>query len=413
MDQPRTTKKSPRRTRAIGKWLKRGLWVLFSLGLVAMIVVAFLPKPVPVDLVSARRGALRVTVDEDGRTRVIDRYELDAPLTGNLARIELDPGDAVTAGQVVARIVPLARPLMDPVTRAETEARVAAAEAARRQAQAAIPRARAALEFAEGQAARTRTLVGQGGLARDALERAELELRSRREELTSAEFGLRVATHQLEMARAALGRVSATGEDRGEQLEVTAPSDGVVLRVLHESGGVVQAGTALVELGDPAHLEIASDVLTSDAVDIEPGDRVIIERWGGQGELEGHVRLVEPSAFTRTSALGVEEQRVNVVIDLDSPREEWQRLGDGYRVETRIVIWEEEDVLVVPASAVFRHDEGWAVYRIVGERAELTPIEAGRRNGLLVQIEEGLEEGARVVAHPSDRVLDGVAVTPR
>lgn len=414
MDQPSTTKKAPpRRARAVVKWLKRGAWAVLALGLVAMIVVAFLPKPVPVDLVTARRGTLRVTVDEDGRTRVTDRYELGAPLAGNLARIELDPGDAVTEGQVVARLVPLARPLMDPATRAETEARVAAAEASRRQAQASIQRARAALEYAESQAERARGLVAQGGLPRDALERAELELRSRREELTSAEFGARVAAHQLEMARAALGRFDARGEARGEQLEVTSPIAGMVLRVIHQSGGVVSAGTPLVELGDPAHLEIAVDVLTSDAVDIDPGDRVIIERWGGARDLEGHVRLIEPSAFTRTSALGVEEQRVNVVIDLDSPREEWERLGDGYRVETRIVIWEQSDVLVVPASAVFRSGEGWAVYRVEGERALLTPVVAGRRNGLLVQIEDGLSEGASVIAHPSDRVADGVLVTAR
>ncbi len=403
--------KSKKRARA--KWLRRTIWILVTLGLAATIVMAFLPKPVPVDLVRAHRDTLRVTVDEDGRTRVKDRYEVGAPLTGNLARIELDPGDSVTEGQVVARLVPLARPLMDPSSRAEAEARVAASSAARRQAQSSVERARAAQQFAESQAGRVRQLAERGTAAREELERSELEVRSRQEELVSAEFGVRVAAHELEVARAALGRYGPHAEGAGEQLDVTSPIAGMVLRVLRESGGVVQAGTPLMEVGDPARLEIATDVLTSDAVDIEAGDHVVIERWGGGEDLRGHVRLIEPSAFTRTSALGVEEQRVNVVIDLDSPREEWHRLGDGYRVETRIVIWEEPDVLVVPASAVFRHGEGWAVYRMVDGKAVLTAIETGRENGLSVQILSGVDEGATLIAHPSDRVVDGVQVQGR
>lgn len=394
------------------KWLKRGLWLAAGLALVSMIVVAFLPKPIPVDLVEVSRGELRVTVDEDGRTRVSDRYVVSAPLTGNIGRLELNPGDAVTEGAVLARFVPLARPLMDAQTRSEAEARVAAGTAQLRQARAAVERARAASTFAESQAERQRGLVERGSLSRDTLDRIQLEQRSRQEELTSAEFGVRVAAHQLEMARAALGRLDG-GEGSDEQMEVSSPIDGVVLRVLHESAGVIAAGTPILELGDPSHLEIAVDVLTSDAVHIQPGQRVLIERWGGEGALDGHVRLIEPSAFTRVSALGVEEQRVNVVIDLDSEREAWARLGDGYRVETRIVIWDAEDVLRVPASAVFRHGDGWAVYRLAGQTAELTPVETGRRNGLMVQILEGLSESDRVIAHPSDRVTDGVQVVSR
>ncbi|MEC7521630.1 MAG: efflux RND transporter periplasmic adaptor subunit [Myxococcota bacterium] len=397
--------------RSFVKWLKRSLWIGAALGLLAMIVVAFLPKPVLVDVALVERGPLRVTVDEDGRSRVSDRYVLSAPLTGNLGRIELDPGDPVSEGAVLARLVPLARPLMDAQSRAEAEARVAASAAQLRQARASVERGRAALTFAETQVGRHQRLVQRGTLAQEALDRVELERRSRREELTSAEFGVRVAAHQLEMARAALGRFDQ-GEDAGEQMEVTSPIEGQVLRVMHESAGVVQAGTPLLELGDPSHLEIAVDVLTSDAVQIEPGQRVIVERWGGD-PLDAHVRLIEPSAFTRTSALGVEEQRINVVIDLDSPGEAWQRLGDGYRVETQIVIWEEADVLRVPANAVFRHAGGWAVYAIEGGVARLTPVETGRRNGLEVQILGGVEEGDRLVAHPSDQVTDGTPVEAR
>ncbi|GAB5542342.1 MAG: HlyD family efflux transporter periplasmic adaptor subunit [Sandaracinaceae bacterium] len=406
--KPRSNKS---KRRSLLKWIKRSLWIAAALGLLAMIVVAFLPKPVLVDVVEVERGALRVTVDEDGRSRVSDRYVLSAPLTGNLGRIELDPGDDVGEGEVIARLVPLARPLMDAQSRAEAEARVAAAAAQLRQARASVERGRAALAFADTQVGRQRQLMARGTVAQVALDRAELEHRSRREEVTSAEFGVRVAAHQLEMARTALGRFD-DGANAGEQMEVTSPIEGQVLRLLHESAGVVQAGTPLVELGDPSHLEIAVDVLTSDAVQITPGQRVIVERWGGDS-LEGHVRLIEPSAFTRTSALGVEEQRINVVIDLDSPRDEWRRLGDGYRVETQIVIWEVDDALKVPANAVFRHDGGWAVYAIVDGVARLTSVETGRRNGLEVEVIGGLEEGARLVAHPSDQVSDGVPVEGR
>lgn len=397
--------------RTLGRWARRGLVVLLGLGIAGLIVMALLPKPVPVDLASVRRGELRVTIDEDGRTRVIDRYRIRAPLAGTLARVELKPGDPVEEGQVVARLVPLARPLMDAQSRAEAEARVASAAAQVRQAQADTQRARASVQFQEREATRQRRLHAGGTVPPQVLERAELALRSAREEAASARFGVRVASHQLELARAALGRFDDA--ENAEQMEVTSPIAGAVLRVDEESAGAVAAGQPILELGDPAHLEIAVDVLTTDAVEIEPGDRVTIERWGGQEALDAHVRLVEPSAFTQVSALGVEEQRVNVVIDLDSPRDQWSRLGDGYRVEARIVIWEEGDVLLVPASATFRHDGSWAVYRVLEGVAHRTPIDAGRRNGLFVRVDGGLEEGDRVVVHPSDRVVDGVRIVER
>ncbi|MCC6874386.1 MAG: efflux RND transporter periplasmic adaptor subunit [Sandaracinaceae bacterium] len=407
-------KKSSSRRRNVGKWLRRALWIVLALGIVALIVVAALPKPVPVDFVQVRRARLEVTVDEDGRTRVKDRYVIGAPLAGTLDRIELHPGDPVAEGQVIARIVPLARPLMDATTRAEAQARASAAAAARQQARAAIDRARAAVELAERTAARQRPLAQQGTVSPAQIDQIELELRARRQELASTEFGARVAAHQLEMANAALGRFDARDATaQGEQMEVSAPVGGVVLRILQQSAGVVAPGTPLVEIGDPQHLEIAVDVLTSDAVNIQNGAPVVIERWGGERPLRGRVRMVEPSAFTRISALGVEEQRVNAVIDLDSPYEEWRSLGDGYRVEARIIVWGEDDVLSVPASAVFRSGDGWAVYYAADGVASLRRVQAGRRNGVLVQIEQGLAEGDRVIAHPSDRVVDGVAIAAR
>lgn len=406
------TRSKNARGRAIRKWLRRAGTAGFLLAVIALLVVAWMPAPVPVDAAVARRADLRVTVDEDGRTRVKDRFVVGAPLSGNVARIELHAGDAVHEGDVLARLVPLAPPLLDARTRAEAEARVAATQAQQRQTASSIERARATLQLAESEAGRQRQLLAQGASPAQAVERAEMELRTRREELTSMQFASRVARHEVDLAQAALGRFGA-GAGSGDQMEVRAPVDGVVLRVIQESGGVVQAGAPLLELGDPAALEIAIDVLTSDAVRIPIGAHVELDRWGGAGTLAGHVRRVEPSAFTRISALGVEEQRVNVLIDLDTPREQWAALGDGFRVEARIVVLEVPGALSVPATAVFRHGTGWALYRLVEGRAVRTEIETGARTGTEVEVRSGVDEGDVVIVHPSDRVADGIEVERR
>jgi HlyD family secretion protein len=399
--------------RTASKWIKRVLLAAFGLGLLAMIVFAWLPKPVAVETALAAKGKLVVTVDEDGRTRVKDRYVISAPLMGNVARVELRPGDSVKQGDVLARLVPLTAPLLDARTKKEAEARVSASGAARLQAKAQIRRAEATLEYAKKQAKQTRELVKKGVVAEAEADRANLEERSREAELTSAKFGAKVADHELSMARAALGAFSAPGKvPSGDQMVVPSPVAGRVLKVIQESEGVVQAGAPLVEVGDPSALEIVVDVLTSDAVRIPAGARVLIERWGGE-TLHGRVRLVEPSAFTRLSALGVEEQRVNAVIDLDEPYAKWKALMDGYRVEAKIIVWQGDDVVKVPSSALFRSGDGWAVFVTRDGRAVTTSVQLGQNNGLEAQILEGLAAGDRVVVHPSDRVADGVRVDYR
>ena len=406
------------------KIVSRVVGAAFLLGVIALIVVASLPKPVPVDAAEVERGVLEVTIDEAGRTRVKDRYTISAPLAGTLARIELRPGDTVEEGAVIGRVEPLAPQLLDDRSRAQAQAR------------AAVSRAQAALELAEQNEARQSALAQRGGASAQSLDQARFETRARREELTSARFGVRVADYEVRMARAALGSVES-GEAT-ESMEITSPVAGRVLRVVQESEGVVQPGTPLVEVGDPAALEVVVDVLTADAVKVEPGAPVSLERWGGEGALEGRVRRVEPSAFTKVSALGVEEQRVNVVIDIDSPRERWTQLGDGYRVEARMQIWREEDALKIPASALFRSgrngegaaepdaeeaegeeseeaagDGGWAVYVVRDGFAELVAVRVGRRNGFEAQVLEGLEPGDQVIVHPSDQITEGVEVRIR
>ncbi len=396
------------RRRAL-RWL---FLLLATLGLLGVIWMAWRPNPLDVEIAAVTRGPLVVTVDEDGLTRVKDRYLVSAPIAGNLGRLELKAGDLIQEGQVLARLVPLPPPLLDARTRAEAKARVAAATAARRQSQAAVNQARHARDFAQKEADRALAVVKQGGLAASDADRAVSTLDRSVDALRSAEFGARVAEHQLKLAETALTRLSSKGEEN-EQVDISSPVDGQVLRVVKQSEGVVLAGQPIIEVGNPAALEVVVDVLSQDATRISPDAPVSIERWGGERPLQAHVRLVEPSAFTKISALGVEEQRVNVVVDLDEPREHWASLGDGFRVEARISVWRGDDVLRLPASAVFRAEESWAAFVAEGGKAMTRPVEIGQTNGLQTEVLSGLEEGEKVIAYPSDSVRDGVPVRPR
>lgn len=404
-------KKTAKKGKELRKWLRRVAFAVVALGAVGLMVMAAMPTPLPVDVAEVRRGNLRVTVDEDGKTRVVDRYLVSAPLSGNLARMELDPGAAVHQGDVLARLVPIDAPMLDARTRAEANARVGVAEAQVQQTRLAIERGRVASEFLAREATRQRELANSGSLAAQLAERAEMDARTAREELRSLEFGVRVAESQLRLAQTALRRLE--GGTAGEQIDVVSPIDGHVLRVAQQSAGVVQAGMPLLELGDKSHLEIVVDVLTSDAVRIRPGIAAELDRWGGQGVLGAHVKRIEPSAFTRISALGVEEQRVNVVLELDDPRERWESLGDGYRVEARILVTEVTDVVLVPSSALFRHGDEWAVYAVENAHVARRTVRTGERNGIDVQVLEGLAPGAVVIVHPSDAVKEGVEVERR
>lgn len=387
------------------------LGILLAIGLVAALVLASLPKPVDVDVAAVIRGPLVVTVDTDGKTRVQDRYELTAPLYGNLARIELDPGDAVQEGEVIARLSPLASPLLDPRSQAELQARVKAAEASRRQAVAAAARAEDEYKFSKRQLARAEQLRGSGALPLQELDTIRVEARHAQKQYESAKFGVQVAKHQLDMANAALGRKGSSTEN--EPFELTSPVGGQVLRVSHESEGVLNPGASIMELGDPNALEVVADVLTQDAVRITPGAEVRIQRWGGGQVLPGKVQRVEPSAFTKVSALGVEEQRVNVVIALDEERPD--TLGDGFHVDVSIVVWSSEDTLFVPTGALHRNHDDWAVFLFDAgeERVYEHIVTIGERSGIDVQVLSGIKEGESVVVHPSGDVKDGVRVAVR
>lgn len=378
---------------------------------VAALVWGFMPRPVPVDLAAAGRGPMVVTVDEEGKTRVKDRYVVSAPVNGYVRRIDLDVGDPVEAGAVIAVMEPRRAPVLDPRSRAEAEARVAAASSRLDAAREGLAAARADAELAEADLERTTRLFEGGYVPRDVLDAAEARARRTSAVLRSADFNVDVAAHELAAARVALKNFGAGFADG--VVDVSSPVDGRVLKVFRESEGAAPEGEPLVEVGDPSALEVESDLLSEDSVRVRPGSRVLFTRWGGDETLEGAVRVVEPAGFTKISALGVEEQRVLVISDITSPVEVWQRLGDGYRVEASFVVWEGSDVLQVPASALFRYGDGWAVFVYEDGRAVRRAVEAGHTTGLATEILSGVSEGEMVITHPDDAIDDGVRVEPR
>jgi HlyD family secretion protein len=377
---------------------------------VAVILAAALwPETVEVDVARAARRPLQVTIDEEGETRIRERFVVSAPVAGRVQRIDLEPGDAVRRGDTVARIMPAPPALLDVRTQAELAGAVETAQAAVGQAQAERARAAATFDRARSSLQRQERLVEAGVISRDELEGSETALRVAEEAQKAAEFSVARAEHELEVARARLQRPGAAGR----AIDLAAPIDGVVLKRFRESEAVVPAGEPLVEVGDPARIEIVADLLSTDAVRVAAGDAVLIEQWGGGRSLEARVRRVEPSGFMKVSALGVEEQRVNVIIDFVDPSAAAQVLGDGYRVEVRIVEAQVADALTVPVGALFRSDDGWAVFVVENGRARIRPVMLGQRNQTESQVGQGLEEGQPVVLHPPDTLRDGVRVRER
>ncbi len=385
-----------------------------ALVIAALLVWGFWPQPVLVEAAAAKRAPMSITIEEEGRTRVIDRYIVSAPVDGVACRVSLDVGDSVLQGQVLLGITPLESQVLDPRSRAQARARVAAAEAALRGATEQARAAAADEAFAATELGRLRPLMERGLISKEAFNKAETAARISAAARRSADFAVEVARYDLEAARTALEYSAATSSDPpAERVPVRAPISGRILKVHHECEGAVRTGEPLLEVGDPRALEVEVDVLSADAVRIKPGMPVLFDRWGGEQPLQGAVRTVEPVGFTKISALGVEEQRVLVISDFVTPAEEWQRLGDGYRVEAKFVLWQEDDVLQVPASSLFRYRDGWAAFVIENHRAVRRQIEVGQRNGMIAQVLGGIDAGELVIVHPSDAVEDGGRVKQR
>jgi HlyD family secretion protein len=352
-----------------------------------------------------------VTVDEEGETRLRRRFVVSAPVSGRVLRIESRPGDTVKAGAVVAVIQPAAPMPLDARTQQSGEARISAADAAAARARAEQQRLAVDQKQAEADAARAKSLFDSGYGSREIFEQAEARVRSLREAVTAAASATRAAEFEVAAAKAALiSRGEAAG---GRAVTVTAPISGLILKRMQESEVVVPVGAPLVELGNLDDLEVVSDLLSTDAVKVKAGTAVEIDRWGGSGVLTGRVQRVEPAGFMKISALGVEEQRVNVVIDFVDPRAKRASLGDGFRVEVRIVVWEKGDAVTVPTSSLFRSAGEWSAFVIDGEVIRLRPVRIGQRNEQVAEVLEGLAPGDRVVAYPGESLADGVKVRVR
>jgi HlyD family secretion protein len=390
--------------------LNRRVWISAAV-IAALLAIALWPTAVAVDVGVVSRGPLIVTVDDEGMTRVRDRFVVSSPVAGRVLRIELEPGDPVARGQVVAQVRAEPAPLLDERSRAEAQAAVESAHAALGRARAEEQRARAAQTQIERELARIRELAKSRVVSRQELETREADARVAEESVNAAVFAVRAAASELQAAQARLTPTNT--KTLGRVVPINAPVEGVVLKRLRESESVVPPGDPLLEIGDPKQLEIVSDFLSTDAVRVKPGSRALVEQWGGDKNLDARVRRVEPSGFTKISALGVEEQRVNIILDFIKPSSAAASLGDAYRVEVRIVIWEAPDVLKVPTSALFRDRERWAVYRFEGNRARLTVIEIGQQTPQEAEVTSGLTDGARVILHPGDTLTDGARVKER
>jgi HlyD family secretion protein len=423
--------------------MKRKTWIMAAAGIAALALAlawAFAPRPVEVELAPVAQGLFETTIDEDGKTRLAERFVVSAPLTGRLARITLREGDAVETGLVLATLTPVLPALQDDRMLRELRARVQITEDGVQRAALRGERAKVSLTQAQNEARRSQQLAQQGFIAATKAESDQLTQLAVQRELEAANAERRMAGHELDMARAALSAVQPGNAASQRGFAVRSPVAGRVLRVHQSSEATIALGTPLIEIGDTARLDVVAELLTTDALAAVPGSRVRIDRWGGAGVLEGRVRAVEPAAFTKISALGVEEQRVRVLIDLTSPREQWQSLGDGFRVAVSIVTRSQPDAVVVPVSAVYplpadapppapipaasgpkadgpapgvpdaaRH----AVFVAEQGRARQVAVTLGGRNGSVAWIHAGLTPGQQVIVYPPAAVRDGVRIAAR
>lgn len=391
------------------------LYGALALLLLVALVAGFRTPPVLVDSALVVRAPMQVSVTDEGRTRLADRYQVSAPVAGYLGRIALEPGDAVTQGQVLFSINPTPVNSLDARSRVQAEATLARAQAALAAAETQVEAERARLELAEKELARIQRLVEGGHIPIDNLDRARAEARRAQASVNSAHFAVDVTRHELENAQATLA--VGGGAQRDAPFNISSPIKGVVLSRQRQSEGTVLAGEAVLTLGDLSNLEVEVDLLSSDAVRVAPGMRVELTRWGGETLLPGRVRRVDPAGFTRFSALGVEEQRVWVIVDIDAERSRWQTLGDAYRVEAKFILWEGDQILQIPASALFRQsqaaDQAWVCYVIENGRATRRALTIGRRSGLQAEVVAGLQEGERVLLYPGQDIVDGSRVRLR
>lgn len=394
-------------------------WIAVAVVVVVLLIIGLRPQATLVETSIVKTAGLVVSVEEEGQTRVVNRYEIFSPVAGYIRRVNFDVGDRVEKSQELVELEPLPSDVLDPRRRAEAEARVAGAKSALLAAEQKVNAAAADQEYAKSEYQRKQSLRKTHAVSEEQLQQAHTSLQRSEAELRSARFAVEIAKYDLEAAKTLLKYSAATPresvaehDDQLETVVIRSPINGSILKILRKSEGVVTAGEPLLELGNPQDLEVIVDVLSEDAVRIQVGTAVKLKRWGGV-ELDAQVKRIEPVAFKEVSALGVDEQRVLVVVDIHSPMEQWTRLGDGYRVDASFVLWQGDQVLQVPESSLFRDGNQWAVYVVEDDEAQLRHVEVGQRNGLEAQILSGVTEGEVIILYPDDDVKDGSSVRVR
>lgn len=401
------------------KKIKFGLKIVLAIVAIGLLSFAFMPEPVKVDMVMVEKGDLLITMEGEGKTRIHDIYVVSTPVDGRVTRIESEPGDIVTAGKtIIANMYPANPQFLDKRSETQAKADVEGARAALALANARVKQVKAQLEFDLSDFKRTQELYKKKSVSQAGLERAELGLKTLRAELETVQSNQRVMVSRLEAAKVRLlqpeaGELASGQSEDHCQICIHSPVDGRVLRILHKSESIVPVGTALVEIGDPSNLEVNIEMLSTNAVRVKVGDEALIKRWGGSEDIGARVRVIEPSGFTKISALGVEEQRVNVILSFTDPIEKWQALGDAFRVEAAIIIDRADDVVKIPLSALFRYNEIWSVFKVVDGTVVLQTVEVARRNDRFAEIKIGLEVGEQIITHPGNSVEEGISVVNR
>lgn len=390
---------------------KKIILALLAVGLLVLLVLALMPSPVPVSTTTVEQGHFEAWVEDEGRTRLRDPYTVTSPINAWLRRVELEPGDQVDAGDPLFELEALPAPALDPRAREQAREAVSAARSRLEAAEAELESRQARYRQAQSEFDRLSTLYERDLVSAEQRDRARTERDAARSAQRAASHSVEVARFELDAARANV-EIADGERARTDQpsLAVRAPIGGTITRRHRCCEGPTQAGEQIMEIGDLSQLEIQVDLLSMDAVRVRPGMRVEIARWGGDTDLQGEVRRVEPGGFMRVSALGVDEQRVPVMVRITSPRDDWQQLGDGYRIEARFILWEGDDVIHIPTSALFRSDDQWTVFVVEDGRARLRAVETGRRSGLRTQITDGLETGETIITHPGDRIAEGIRV---
>jgi HlyD family secretion protein len=392
------------------------LWSIIGALLICTLVFLFWPKAVVTDMAQLSKASLQISISDEGRTRVHDVYVLSAPVTGHLRRIEAEVGDPVLiSSTVVVQIEPIDPAFLDPRSEAQAKADIQTANSALSLAQSEVNQAQAELDFALAEFNRMSELRVNKSVSERELDNAERAYKTRRAALATAQAAQQMRNYELQRTKALLLSPASTQVEHGncECMNITAPVSGRILKVLNKSEGVVTAGTPLLEIGDPEDLEIVVELLSFDAVKVEPGQTVIIRNWGGAESLSGRVKHIEPIGFKKVSALGIEEQRVNVIIDLVSNFSQWSRLGHGYQVDVEIVIWQEDALLTVPVTALFRDQKEWAIFVAINNVVEKRMLQIGRKNAFRAQIISGMQEGDWFILYPNEQIEDGVKVVSR